>query len=381
MADARPPTVVAAIPARGHLLSTTENPPVLRPQRSRLTTDTLHVEVIVSLAPSFTLADANSMRRSVIVIHTTSFSSWCRTESMRKQRTHRESYQRGREHGADWVVPSELLRTLLIEFSSFSANSPLLRCCSASVNGRSNLSRARTTTGFTSSWGLITLMVTEVYGVSRTGLPRCQRGIAAAFLARDRYLVRIWELRARPRPAQRCAGSDGDRRLAAACHPACGIRAPAFSGAPAPLTCRLVSPGPGRLPWEQIRRVGILSGLALVAGMAGFIVTATAGVPVTTDRRSSAGDCCRSARVRRGGAYVYVDRSMTRQPSLSAEPPRPDSPRATRGGADRDRGQVEPGRWMSASEWGVERAVADVPTRVWIWWAMAVVCWPAVLTC
>lgn len=179
---------MAAIPARGHLLSTTENPPVLRPQRLRLTTDTLHVEVIVSLAPSFTLADANSMRRSVILIHTTSCSSWCRTESMRKQPTHRESYQRGREHGADWVVPSELLRTLLIEFSSFSANSPLLRCCSASVNGRPNLSRARTTTGFTSSWGLITLMVTEVYGVSRTGLPGAPRSHP---MESGRYLVRI----------------------------------------------------------------------------------------------------------------------------------------------------------------------------------------------
>lgn len=49
------------------------------------------------------------------------------------------------------------------------------------------------------------------------------------------------------------------------------------------------------------------------------------------------------------------------------------------GGEDRDRGQVGPVDderiW-----WGVEHAVADVPTRVWIWWAMAVVCWPAVLT-
>lgn len=51
------------------------------------------------------------------------------------------------------------------------------------MNGVSNLSRARATTGFTSSWGLITLMVTEVSGVSRTGVARGrQRGTAAALL-------------------------------------------------------------------------------------------------------------------------------------------------------------------------------------------------------
>ncbi|MGH3573116.1 MAG: hypothetical protein ACRDUW_15000 [Pseudonocardiaceae bacterium] len=108
---------------------------------------------------------------------------------------------------------------------------------------------------------------------------------------------------------------------------------------------------PGRLLWEQIRRVELLWGLAS-PGWPGFIVTATAGVPAaheTADRAPAI--VARSARVRCGGGvccgrpchtpwaiateagalvlFTAAAFALTRHQAAAAEPPLPDSPRAT----------------------------------------------------
>ena len=117
---------------------------------------------------------------------------------------------------------------------------------------------------------------------------------------------------------------------------------------------------PGRLLWEQIRRVGLLWGLALVAGLAGFIVTA--GVPATHETADRApaivagllafGAAAVCVVVALLGVVVYDENlrhtpwaiateagalvlftaaafALTRHQASAAEPPLPDSPRAT----------------------------------------------------
>lgn len=119
---------------------------------------------------------------------------------------------------------------------------------------------------------------------------------------------------------------------------------------------------PGRLLWEQIRRVGLLWGLALVAGLAVFIVTATAGVPATHETADRApaivagllafGAAAVCVVVALLGVVVYDENlrhtpwviateagalvlftaaafPLTRDQASAAEPPLPDSPRAT----------------------------------------------------